>query len=306
MSPSAFADHLRSWAEGPGNTLRIRFGPCGGGQSLASWIGRIVEPAGGAIEVVDGSTADRVGAGDAPCGGRRIVLTSADHHPSDAEAGIEADDFDLRDVLHELLLEAGVSAVHARTIADRCSPATRLADELRLARPADDAVLGFVWGRSTVHRLASEVAGDPWKTLELGRVVLLLDPHAVAVSDEWPALASRLADTPCTVSDLSRLILNRSWLFATEDVGGQAHVRIRNPLARELLGGLVPLSGSEHLSLYKALRDRAMGSLVGRDHSDQFIRASSSSARRGGGLPAPHAGPSGGPRRRPPRSPRGG
>jgi WD40 repeat protein len=75
------------------------------------------------------------------------------------------------------------------------------------------------------------------------------------------------------VSDLSVVMLQFPELLRTRQEGGRRLVEPRTPLALTLMTGLVTPSGSEHLEVYRALRARAVETLVARDESDAFVAA---------------------------------
>jgi WD40 repeat protein len=105
---------------------------------------------------------------------------------------------------------------------------------------------------------------------DLGRTLCLMDPVEMELSDEWALLAGALSGRTYSIADISLVLGAFPGLF---EVVRRRHslVRPSSRLARELLLGGVAPSQSEHLAIYRALRDRSVAALEHADDSDRFI-----------------------------------
>lgn len=124
------------------------------------------------------------------------------------------------------------------------------------------------------------------QTFDIARVMYLIEPESIDLSDEWAELASSLSGTPVTCASLSKAFVAAPEYFRVDHKGDVPCVHFRTPFTRTLLLGLVPLSQSEHLNLYRRLRKRGLESLTySGDASDDFVRRQLPvQAARGGAL----------------------
>jgi WD40 repeat protein len=108
---------------------------------------------------------------------------------------------------------------------------------------------------------------------DLARVMLLVDPEPIALSDEWADLASAISGAAMSVSTISMVLAGAMEYLSTVETDGHKSVSFRTPFCKSVLAGFVPTSQSEHLALYQRLRKRSIEALYYKgDASDEFIR----------------------------------
>lgn len=293
-APMSFRRLAHEWFKGDEGVLVARFGPAGGGEVFCRWLltelcgdvtiearahatSKVYRVVSQSVEVWDTTKAELLQVASERSGLRQLFVISdrvgISTIPNTKAPSriIDADLLDLRCDYQALLASTGVSAPAAFDVAQLFSPATRLADELAQLQSIPRDLVGYFQRSSIVRELLREVAGSDFRLLELGRVLLLLRPQEIELSDEWSELASVLCGRTCSLADVSRALLDFPWLFAVHSNDARQSVRPRNQLARFLLRGLVPITGSEHFALYNALRSRAKATLSSRDSADSFV-----------------------------------
>jgi WD40 repeat protein len=107
--------------------------------------------------------------------------------------------------------------------------------------------------------------------LDLGRVVCLMDPSEIQLSDEWALLAKALSGRRYSVADISLVLDAYPGLFEVSHGARHTVARPSSRLASVLLLGGVAPSSSEHFVIYRALRDRSQAALERPDESDGFV-----------------------------------
>jgi WD40 repeat protein len=128
-------------------------------------------------------------------------------------------------------------------------------------------------GTDVFTRSFREVLTGGSQIFDLARVMLLIDPEPIALSDEWADLASAISGAAMSVSTISMVLAGAMEYFSTVETDGHKSVSFRTPYCKSVLAGFVPISQSEHLALYERLRKRAIGALYYRgDASDEFIQ----------------------------------
>ena len=124
------------------------------------------------------------------------------------------------------------------------------------------------------------------RLFDVARIMVLIGPEPIDLSDEWADLASAISGGPITTSLLTQFLVTAPEYFVVEGLTSQFTVRFRTSFARSVLSGMVPPSQSEHLAIYRRLRKRASESLSYEgDSSDAFVRRQlPTQAIRGGAL----------------------
>jgi WD40 repeat protein len=178
----------------------------------------------------------------------------------------------------ELLREAcSISPEDAEALAARLGfPTAVLCDLKEMRDDWRDASLDDLYeaclAAPTVAALRRRMVGrDGRALLDLGRVVCLMDPREVELSDEWALLAKSLSGRPYSVSDISLVVDAYPGLFEVGRSGRHTVVKPSSRLASALLLGGVTPSSSEHFAIYRALRDRSQAALERPDESDGFV-----------------------------------
>lgn len=261
---------IATWTRSGRSQLCLRLGPGGGGSAFEAHLHRVVEdllegePI--SIEVCED---DRSGPSSPAASALRIRRNPLAETSSEAAVVVDADLLDIRDEMAELLHRAGASRERARWMAERFSPATSLADldwtDPQLSHQEQ------IWRLAPIADVIDSASTGSERTLELARVLLLLDPEAIEVADEWADLASSTSGRSCTVADIARSLTHHWWMYRLTTDGNAIRASLRNPLARTLAEGLVTKSESEHFRLFEALRTRAIQSLMRQDRSDLFV-----------------------------------
>jgi len=162
------------------------------------------------------------------------------------------------------------------TIFQQVGCATGLIEDLALLDPAllggSLVSRGQLLALPLMRRLRCEITGaEARAVLDIGRVLCLMDPREMELSDEWALLASALSNRSYAISDINLVLGAFPGLFSLDGDARRAVVRPSSRLAVLLLLGDVPVSPSEHFAIYKALRDRALAMLERKDTSDRFV-----------------------------------
>jgi WD40 repeat protein len=192
-------------------------------------------------------------------------------------AGFAGPDAERRLFCDLLRDECAISDEHAAYISDHLGCPTALVPELRALRTDWSEVstmelIKACWTLPLLVGLRENALRRGGRALlDLGRVMCLLSPPEIELSDEWALLASALSGRSYAVPDVSVAVNACPGLFNVSGGPEQSLVRPSSRLALHILLDGVPPSASEHLALYRALRDRCVGSVSRRDSADRFI-----------------------------------
>ena len=173
--------------------------------------------------------------------------------------------------------ECAVTEEHATSVSDRLGCPTALVPELRALRAdwseaSAKELIEACWTLPLVARLRERTLTRGGRALlDIGRVLCLLSPEEIELSNDWALLASVLSNRSYAVSDVSSAINACPGLFGVGWGPERTLVRPSSRLAAHILLDGVPPSTSEHLSLYRALWDRCVRSSSRQDSSDRFV-----------------------------------
>lgn len=199
-------------------------------------------------------------------GGRRVAVDLTDDDP--------AIDALLRGIL---AVQPGCTDELAGELVRLTGPATAIWAEVLIdpvAGQAGETVRAIARAPTTRALRAEVIARGGTRLLDLGRVLVLGDGEPVHLGDEWPGLAAGLAGRRYSVADADIILHDFPSLFRVVHGPEGEMVEIAGPLARHLLVGDVATSASEHLTLYRLLRARAVAGFGRRDSADAFIARS--------------------------------
>jgi WD40 repeat protein len=284
--------------------LRVACGLGGGGEALARALLAVVDaqdvlgeacvsssrnsdPATIAYATSGGVVIDQVGGSDVgplpPSKAERdgpgwsLVLVRDRAHGACSLAAFAGPDAERRQFCDLLRDECAIPEELAASVSDRLGCPTALIPELRELRgdwseASARELVEACWTLPLMVRLREHTLRRGGRALiDLGRVLCLMRPPEIELSDEWALLASALSTRSYATSDVSLAVNACLGLFDVRRAGERTLVRPSSPLASHiLLDGIQP-SASEHLALYRALRDRCVGRASHRDRSDRFI-----------------------------------
>lgn len=284
--------------------LQVACGLGGGGEALARALLAVVDAQdvlgevcvsssrnGGRAGVLyaanEGAVVDQVACSDvgpstpskAECDGSRwsLVLVRDRTDGDSSLAELVGPDTERRLFCELLREECAIPDERAAVVSDHLGCPTALIPELRAlqgdwSEASTREIIEACWTLPLLVELREHTLRRGGRALlDLGRVLCLMNPPEIELSDEWSLLAGALSSRSYAVSDVSSAINACPGLFDVSRGPERALVRPSSLLASQIFLDGVPPSTSEHFALYRALRDRCVGSVSRGDVSDRFV-----------------------------------